>query len=106
MLWEGVVPRINLWSRSVSRAELDQRAREARLQFEQIDRLIILRDTVMLSRLRRLLYVFTVGRYGALPQEGGVKELPSDRWPSRLPMLLGIWLENAGVCNLPGDFNF
>jgi hypothetical protein len=21
-------------------------------------------------------------------------------------MLLGIWLEKAGVCNLPGDFNF
>jgi hypothetical protein len=90
----------------VSRAELDQRAREARLQFEQIDRLIILRDTVMHSRLRRLLYVFTVGRYGALPQEGGVKKLSSNRSPSGLPILFGLWLENAGFCNSPGVFNF
>jgi hypothetical protein len=57
-------------------------------------------------RLRRLLYVFTVGRYGALPQVGGVNELQSNRWPSGLPMLLGLWLENAGFCNSPGVFHF
>jgi hypothetical protein len=95
------MPRTNRWNQSVPRVELNQRSREARLRFERIDRLFILRDIVTDSPLRRLLYVFTVGRYGALPQEGGVKELPSDRWPSRLPMLLGIWLEIAGVCNLP-----
>ena len=102
------MPRTNLWShyQSVSRIEIDQRSREARLRFEQTDRLFVLNATVTHSWLRGLLYLFTVGRYGGLPQEGGVKELPSDRWPSRLPMLLGIWLENAGVCNLPGDFNF
>jgi hypothetical protein len=58
------------------------------------------------SRLRRLLYLFTVGRYGGLPQQGEVEELLSDQWPSRLPMLLGLWLEDAGFCNLPGVFNF
>ena len=31
--------RINLWSKSVPRAELDQRAREARLQLDQVHRL-------------------------------------------------------------------
>jgi hypothetical protein len=41
-----------------------------------------------------------------LPQEGEVEELLSDRWPSRLPMLLGLWFEDAGFCNLPGVFNF
>ena len=100
------MPRTNLWDRSVPRVELDRRSREARLRFERIDQLFIVRATVTHSWLRGLLYLFTVGRYGGLPQEGGVKEPLSDRWPSRLPMLLGIWLENAGVCNLPGDFNF
>ena len=102
----GVMPRTNRWNQSVPRVELDQRSRAARLRFERIDQLFIVRPAMTHLRLRRLLYLFTVGRYGALPREGGVKELPSDRWPSRLPMLLGIWLENAGVCNLPGDFNF
>ena len=84
------MPRTNLWNQSVPRVELDQRSRAARLRFERIDRLFKVRPTMMHLRLRRLLYLFTVGRYGALPREGGVKELPSDRWPSRLPMLLGI----------------
>jgi hypothetical protein len=57
-------------------------------------------------RLRRLLYLFTVGRYGALPQEGRNRELSSDSWSSGLSMLLGLWLENAGFCNSPGVFNF
>ena len=94
--------RTNLWDRSVPRVELDRRSREARLRFERIDRLFIVRATVTPSRLRRLLYFFTVGRYGGLPQEGEVEELLSDRWPSRLPMLLGLWLENAELGNLPG----
>jgi len=89
------MPRTNLWSQSVPRIELDQRSREARLRFERIDRLFILRATVTHFRLRWLLHLFTVGRYGGLAQEGGVKELRSDRWPSRLPMLFGLWLENV-----------
>ena len=100
------MPRTNLWDRSVPRVEVDRRSREARLRFERIDRMFIVRATVTPSRLRRLLYLFTVGRYGGLPQEGEVEELLSDRWPSRLPLLLGIWLEKAGVCNLPGVFVF
>ena len=88
------------------RVELDQRSREARLRFERIDRLFMLRFTVTHSRLRRLLFWFTVGRYGGLPQEGGVKELLSDRCPSRLPILFGLWLKDAGVCDLPDVFNF
>ena len=59
--------RINLWSQSVSRVELDQRSRDARLRFERTDEFFVVPRTVMHSRLRRLLYVFTVGRYGGLP---------------------------------------
>jgi hypothetical protein len=51
------MPTTNLWNQSVPRVELDQRSREARLRFERIDRLFILRDIVTDSPLRRLLYV-------------------------------------------------
>src|SRR5215831_12226327 len=80
------MPMTNLWIQSVPRVELDQRSREARLRFERVDQLFILRATVTHSRLRRLVYWFTVGRYGGLPQQGGVKEPLSDRWPSRFPI--------------------
>jgi len=88
----SVVARTNLWDQSVPRVELDQRSREARLRFERVDQSFILRATVTHRRLRRLIYWFTVGRYGGLPQQGGIKELLGDRWPSRLPMLFGLWL--------------
>ena len=100
------MPKTNLWDRSVPRVELDRRSREARLRFERIDQLFIVRATVTPSRLRRLFYLFTVGRYGRLPKEGGVQQPLSDRWPSRLPMFFGLCLENAGSFDLPGAFNF
>jgi hypothetical protein len=49
--------------------------------------------------------LFTVGRYGALPKDGGDRELSNHPWSSGLPMLLGLWLENAG-CSPPSVFNF
>ena len=100
------MPRINLWSQSAPRAEIDQRSREARLRFEFIVRLFMLRDPATPFRLRRRLYSITVGRYSRLPQEGGIKDPISNRWPSSLPMLLGLWLENAGASDLPDVFNF
>jgi hypothetical protein len=52
------------------------------------------------SRLRRLLYVLTVGRYGGLPhRDGEVNEPASDRW---FLALLGFWLKNTEICNCPG----
>jgi len=85
--------RITLWGQSVPRVELDQRSREARLRYERTDQLFIVRATVRYSRLGRLVYRFTVGRYGRLPQESGIKESASDRWPFGLTMLLGLWLK-------------
>ena len=100
------MPRTNIWNQSVSRIEIDQRSREARVRFERTDLLFVLSTTVRHSWLRGLLYLITDRRYGGLPKDGGVKEPRGDRWPSRLPMLLGIWLEHAGVCNLPSHFKF
>jgi hypothetical protein len=97
------MPRTNLWSQSAPRVEIDQRSRDARLRFERTDEFLV-RRTVTHSRLRRLLYVFTRGRYGGLPHGGGeVKEPASDRW---FLAFLGLWLKNAEICNCPGTFNF
>jgi hypothetical protein len=54
------MPRTNLWSRTVSRAELDQHSREARLRLEQLERLFISLVAVRQrqARLRRVLYLF------------------------------------------------
>jgi len=65
-----------------------------------------MRGTVTRSWLRQLLFWFTVGRYGELPQEGEVKAPQSNPWPSSLPLLLGLWLENGELANCPGVFNF
>ena len=81
----AVMSRTKLWTQSMSRIEIDQRSREARLRFEQTGQLLVLSATVTHFWLRGLLYLFTIGRYGGLPQEGGVKELLTGRWPSRLP---------------------
>jgi hypothetical protein len=43
---EGAMLRANLWNRSVSRVELDQRARDTRLRLERIERLLALRAAV------------------------------------------------------------
>jgi hypothetical protein len=58
--------RINLWSQSVPRVELDQRSREAHLRLERIERLLVPRAAVTDSWLRRLLCLLRFGIYGAM----------------------------------------
>ena len=47
--------RANLSNKSVSRVELDQRARDARLRLERIERLLVLRAALTDSWRRRVL---------------------------------------------------
>ena len=98
------MPRSNLWSESVPRVELDQRSREARLRFERIDRVFILRATVTHSRLRRLLYLFTVGKYGRLPKSVELKNCSIGGLPAYRSFSGSGWkmLESA---NCPSVFN-
>ena len=65
---EGAVPRTNLWSHSVPRAELDQRSREASLRLEQIERLFKSPVRVRHSRVLRLIYILSLGTCSAMPQ--------------------------------------
>ena len=60
---EGAMPTANLLNRSVSRVELDQRAREARLRLEQVERLVS-RAAATGSWLRRVLCVVGVRPFG------------------------------------------
>lgn len=52
--------RTHLWNRSVSRVDLDQRSRDARLRLERLERLLISRAAVRQRQalLRRVLYLF------------------------------------------------
>ena len=78
--------RIILWSRSLSRVELDQRSREARLRLEQLERLVVPHVAVRRYRRRRLLF-FGAGRYRRALQERRVGRPLSDQRPSHMPTL-------------------
>ena len=50
----GAMRRVDLWNYSVSRVELDQRAHDARLRLEQLERVLLPRAAVACSPLRSL----------------------------------------------------
>jgi hypothetical protein len=76
--------RINYWSRSLSRVELDQRSRDARLQLNQLERLLVSHAVLRQSRRRRLI-AFRVRRYSRALQERRVRGRPlRDQRPSRM----------------------
>jgi hypothetical protein len=75
----------NLWNKCVPRAELDRRAREARLRLEHLERLLISHAAVRRYRLRRLLSLRRLGEYGEGPQKSRAGGPLSDRRPSRMP---------------------
>ena len=83
---EGAMPRANLWSRSVPRVELDQRAREARLRLERISRRLAPRAAAY-PRLRRLLCLFSAGIYRGASRETRTGGPLSDQRPSPMPAL-------------------
>jgi hypothetical protein len=64
---EGAVSRTNLWSHSVPSVEIDQRAREANLRFERIERLLKPAARVRHFRFWRLVYLFGLGTCSAAP---------------------------------------
>jgi hypothetical protein len=86
-IMEAAMSRTNLWSRSMSRVELDQRSREARLRLEQLERRLISHAVVRRYRLRRLLSLRRVGEYGEGPQTSRVRGPLSDRRPSHMPTM-------------------
>jgi hypothetical protein len=78
--------RINIWSRSLSRVEIDQRSRSARLRLEQLERLLVSHAAERRYR-RRWLLSFGVGRYTRALQARRVRGPLRDQRPSRMPAL-------------------
>jgi hypothetical protein len=90
--------RANLWNKSVSRVELDQRARDACLGLERIERLLVLRAAVTDSWLNRVLCLFSFGRSGQGSRACRTRGTLSNQRP-RLPQIQEVWLE---VCACVG----
>ena len=78
--------RIEFWSRSLPRAELDQRSRDARLRLEQLERLLVSRAQASLLRRRRFVS-FGVGRYIRALRGHRAVAPPYDQRPSRMPLM-------------------
>jgi hypothetical protein len=87
--------RASLWNRSVSRVELDQRARDARLRLERLERLLLPRAAVTRFPLRWLLYLCS-GVFASTSRESRSREPLSNRRPSRTPTIHDIWVEECG----------
>jgi hypothetical protein len=85
---ESAMPRINFWSRSLSRVELDQRAREARLRLERLERRLLSGAVAKRAGLRRLLFPLSAGHHRGGPQKSRIRGPLSDRRPSRMPPTL------------------
>jgi hypothetical protein len=78
---EGAMPNGNLWNNSVPRVEHDHRAREARLQFEQLERLLVTRGVTTASRTFRLFRLLALSVSGTARRGGRSTGSPSDRRP-------------------------
>jgi hypothetical protein len=91
--------RTNLWNDSVSsRVALDQRAREAHLQLERIERLLVPRAPVTPSRRWRLLGLFKVSiPYGEW-QISRARVPLRNRQPLRTRTIPEVWPELSGSC--------
>ena len=90
------MPNANLWNRTVSRVELDHRAREARLRIERLEWLLVPRAAATGSWLRRAFCLFGV-RLDNEGERGRQTRGPlSDRRPDRMPEIHPGWAPAAG----------
>lgn len=74
-----------LCDKNVSRVEIDQRARDARLRLEQIERLLVSRAAVTASWRNRVIYLFSVGARGVGSRTSRIQGPLSNRRP-RMPL--------------------
>ena len=89
-MWKAI-----LWNKSVPRAEIDQRARDARFRLEQIERLLVVpRAALATSWLRRVLCIFSLGVPGEVSRAGRAGGLLIIRRP-RMPQIHPGWAPSA-----------
>jgi len=87
---EGAMLKVEVWNKSVPRAELDQRARDARLQLERMEQLLVPRSAVTAPWFRRVLYLFAFGDPDDGSQVGRIRGPLSDRQPA-MPQFPRRW---------------
>ena len=84
-----------LGNKSVSRVEVDQRARDARLRLERFERQLLPR-AVARSRLRHLFYLCSGRVFASASRESRPRGPLSNRPPSRTQTIHDIWVEECG----------
>jgi hypothetical protein len=87
--------KVAVWNKSVPLVELDQRARDSRLQLERMEQLLVPRIAVTAPWFRRVLYLFAFGEPGDGPRAGQMREPLSD-WQPPMPQFPGGWAPTAG----------
>lgn len=90
------MPRANLWTKNVPRAELDQRARDARLRLEQLELLLVPSAAATDSWLRRVLCLFSFDDEGR--QRNRTRGSLSNRRSSGPPKIQPDWPEVCASC--------
>jgi hypothetical protein len=89
--------KVAVWNKSVPRVELDQRSRDARLQLERMEQLLVPRVAVTAPWFRRVLYPFAFGEPGVDSRAGQIRGTLSDRrLPIPMPQFPRDWVPTAG----------
>jgi hypothetical protein len=92
------MPKANRWDNTVPRAELDHKAREARLGLERIERLLPARQAANPSWLRRVISRSRFDMFGECSRDDRARGPLSNQRPRR-PQIRQVWPECAvGVC--------
>ncbi len=87
--------KVEVWNKSVPRVELDQRARDARLQLERMEKLLVPRVVVTAPWFRRVLCILGFGELGAGSRTDRIQGPLSD-WRPSMPQFPRGWAPTAG----------
>ena len=101
---EGVMPRANLWNNGAPRVELDERARDARLRLERVERLFAPHTRAPEYWLRRILVCLSFFGGGSRGDRG--RRPPSSRRRDRTPQIDQVRLATCGSFRRPPVLSF
>ena len=91
--------KVKRWNSSVSRVELDQRVRDARLRLERVERLFVRPVAAKVSWLRRVVCFFGVGKDGIQSRRSRTRGPLSDRRPYAKPQTRPSQLDGCTACH-------
>ena len=86
--------KLDLWNKTMPRVELDQRARDARLRLERMERMLVPRAAVAAWWFRRVLCPFSFERPGEASRPSRTRGPLISRRP-RVPQILQGWVPSA-----------